>query len=174
MFKGIVIERKDLELTHEEADVIIPKQVVHAATQGSTCIKVINDDTDVFILLVHYYQKMFTDLHSSAACRYRLSAPSCSRSYRCDTVAFMFGIGKAKAVKVFSSGCQLLKIGNPDMAMNDFLQEATAATQFVARCYGHASSESMSSARYEVWLSKTSKRKTGAPKLKSLFNIGSI
>jgi len=48
LFKGIVTERKDLELTHEEADVIIPRQVVHAATQGSTCIKVINDDTDVF------------------------------------------------------------------------------------------------------------------------------
>ena len=90
----------------------------------------------------------------------------------CDTVAFMFGIGKAKAVKVLSSGCQLLKIGNPDMAMNDVLQEAT---QFVARCYGCASSESMSSARYEVWLSKTSKRKTtGAPKLKSIPNIGSV
>jgi len=37
----------------------------------------------------------------------------------------MFGIGKAKAVKVLSSGCQLLKIGNPDMATNDALQEAT-------------------------------------------------
>jgi len=40
IFKGIVIDRKDLELTHEEADVIIPRQVVHAATQGSMCIKV--------------------------------------------------------------------------------------------------------------------------------------
>jgi len=65
LFKGIVTERKDLELTHEEAGVIIPRQVVHAATQGSMCIKVINDDTDVFILLVHYYQKMFNDMHSS-------------------------------------------------------------------------------------------------------------
>ena len=64
IFKGIVIERKDLELTHEEADVIIPIQVVRAGTQGSTCMKVISDDTDVFILLV-YYQKMFIDLHSS-------------------------------------------------------------------------------------------------------------
>jgi len=69
----------------------------------------------------------------------------------------MFRIGKAKTVKVLSSGCQLLKIGNPDMAVNDVLQEAT---QLVARCYGRASSESMSSARYEVWLRKTSKRKT--------------
>ena len=43
------------------------------------------------------------------------------------------------------------------------------ATQFVARCYGCASSESMAATRYEVWIGKTSKGKvTGAPKLKSL------
>ena len=33
----------------------------------------------------------------------------------CDTVACMWGIGKARALKVFSSDCQLLKIGNPTM-----------------------------------------------------------
>ncbi|KAG0712045.1 hypothetical protein GWK47_019289 [Chionoecetes opilio] len=85
----------------------------------------------------------------------------------CDTtVAFMWGIAKAKAVTVLSSGCKLLKIGNPDMAMDEVVQEAT---HFVARCYGCASSENMSSTRYEVWLGKTSKRKvTSIPKLKSL------
>ena len=50
--------------------------------------------------------------------------------------------------------------------MDEVLLEAT---QFVARCYGCASSESMSATRYEVWIGKTSKRKVaGAPKLKSL------
>ena len=50
--------------------------------------------------------------------------------------------------------------------MDEVLLEAT---QFVARCCGSASSESLSATRYEVWISKTSKRKvTGAPKLKSL------
>ena len=57
IFKGVGIQRKDLELTHEEADVIIPSQVVDAATQGSMCIKAIRDDTDAFILHVHYYIK---------------------------------------------------------------------------------------------------------------------
>ena len=57
IFKGVAIERRDLETTHEEADVIIPRQVVDAATQGSKCIKVICDDTDVFILLIPYYQQ---------------------------------------------------------------------------------------------------------------------
>ena len=85
----------------------------------------------------------------------------------CDTVAFMWGIGKAKAVKVRLPGCKLLKMGNTEISMDEVLLEAT---QFVARCYGCASSESMSATRYEVWISKTSMRKlTGAPKLKSLL-----
>ena len=84
----------------------------------------------------------------------------------CDTVAFMWGIGKAKAVKVRLPGCKLLKMGNTEMPMDEVLLEAT---QFVAMCYGCASSESMSATRYEVWIGKTSIRiVTGAPKLKSL------
>ena len=84
----------------------------------------------------------------------------------CDTVAFMWGIGKAKAVKVLLPRCNLLKMGNTDMPMDEVLLEAT---QLVARCYGWASSESMSATRYEVWIGKPSKRKvTGAPKLKSI------
>ena len=63
-------------------------------------------------------------------------------------------------------GCKLLQMGNTDMPMDEVLLEAT---QFVAMCYGCASSESMSATRYEVWIGKTSKRKVaGAPKLKSL------
>ena len=50
--------------------------------------------------------------------------------------------------------------------MDELLLEAN---QLVARCYGCASSESMSATRYEVWIGKTSKRKvTDVPKLKSL------
>ena len=35
----------------------------------------------------------------------------------CDTVAFMWGIRKAKAVKVLLSGCELLKMGNTEIPM---------------------------------------------------------
>ena len=80
----------------------------------------------------------------------------------CGTVAFMWGIGKAKAVKC----CKLLKMGNTEMPIDEVLLEAT---QFVARCYGCGNSESMSATRYEVWIGNISKRiVTGAPKLKSL------
>ena len=46
-----------LILTPLEAVVIILGQVVDVAAHGSTFIKVICHDTDVFILLIHYYQQ---------------------------------------------------------------------------------------------------------------------
>lgn len=80
--------------------------------------------------------------------------------------AFMWGVGKAKAVKLLSSGCKPLKTGNPNIAMDEVLQEAT---QFISRCYGCRSSENMSSTIYEVWIGKASKRNLmSTPSLKSL------
>ena len=110
IFKGVAIERMDFETTHEEADVIIPRQVVDAATQESKCIKVICDDTDVFILLIHYNQqcsltcivlmegtttsrmRVVVDIGATAKQHADIAAHPLTG---CDTVAFMWGIGKA-------------------------------------------------------------------------------
>ena len=151
IFKGVAIERRDLESTHEEADAIIPRQVVDAATQGSNCIKVICDDTDVFILLMHYYQQCSLTyivlLEGTGRMRAVIDIGATVKQHAgiagqllaahaltgCGTVAFMWGIGKAKAVKC----CKLLNMGNTEMPMDEVLLEAT---QFVARCYGCGSS----------------------------------
>ena len=45
--------RHDLETHHEEADIIV-QQVLKC---GAKAVSVISDDTDVFILLLRYYQK---------------------------------------------------------------------------------------------------------------------
>ncbi len=52
---GLQIIRPDVKIMHEEADVIIPNQVAYLASLGCCTIKVISDDTGVFVLLVHYY-----------------------------------------------------------------------------------------------------------------------
>lgn len=52
---GVVIDRIDLKTTHEEADAIISQKVVYAVSFGAKTILLICDDTDVFILLLHYY-----------------------------------------------------------------------------------------------------------------------
>ena len=50
---GLQILRPDLRTMHEEADVINPHQVVYLACLGCCSIKVISDDMDIFVLLVH-------------------------------------------------------------------------------------------------------------------------
>ena len=48
-----------METFHEEADVTMVQQMARLAEFGVRSISVVSDDTDVFILLMHYY----TDLH---------------------------------------------------------------------------------------------------------------
>ena len=50
-----LVQRFDLKTTHEGTDVAIPLQVVALADMGCITIKVICDDTDVFVLLAHYF-----------------------------------------------------------------------------------------------------------------------
>ena len=129
IFKGAAIERRDLETTHEEADVIIPRQVVDAATQGSTCIKVICDDTDVFILLIHYYQQCLLTcivlMEGTSRMRAVIDIGATAKQHAdiagqllaadaltgCDKIAFMWGIGKAKTVQVLFIRLQTSKDG---------------------------------------------------------------
>ena len=54
---GVRIKREDWCTTHE-ADVIIPQQLIYAVNEGSKCVKVVCDDSDVFALLVHFYHHL--------------------------------------------------------------------------------------------------------------------
>ena len=46
---------RDMITTHEKADVIIVQQEVQLLKSDTKTICVISDDTDVFVLLVHFY-----------------------------------------------------------------------------------------------------------------------
>ena len=50
-----LVQRFDLKMTHEEADVIIPQQLVALTDMGCKTINVICGDPDVFVLLAHYF-----------------------------------------------------------------------------------------------------------------------
>ncbi len=50
-------ERNDLRTVHEEADTIIVSQMLSMVNEGFASIQVICADTDVFVLLLHYFQK---------------------------------------------------------------------------------------------------------------------
>ena len=100
VYIGTIIQHCDLKTSHEEADVIIPQQVVHIAAQGIRCISVICDDTDVFLLLLHYYhqlmegttsQRTTTDIAATVK-KHANIVPQLLAAHAlsgCDTVAYM-------------------------------------------------------------------------------------
>ena len=49
--------RLDICTSREEADNIIIQQTFMAAEQGEECLSVTADDSDVYILLLHYYNQ---------------------------------------------------------------------------------------------------------------------
>jgi hypothetical protein len=185
IYKENCTPRQDIRSTHEEADIIIAQQVIAACQNGSSSIKVVSDDTDVFILLLHYYHTLLP-----STCQLLMEGTSSKRSVidikatvlkhakivpqlmaahaitGCDTVAYLWGIGKATALKALLAGHKLDQLGQLNVEIDEVVAEAT---KFVAACYGSKTVENMSKVRFEIWRSKTSKKKiTKPPPLKSL------
>ena len=116
MEAGAHTRRQDLSVTHEEADVIIANHVVHIARQTPSIIHVVCDDTDVFVLLVHFYssENLSSDIfmiptrsarsvvnigatakENEDIAKYLLPVHALTG---CDTASTLYGIGKLKAV----------------------------------------------------------------------------
>ena len=55
--RGRVIPGPDISTSYEEADNIISQQTFMAVEQGAECVSIMADDTDVYILLLHYYNQ---------------------------------------------------------------------------------------------------------------------
>ena len=184
VLRGAQRELSDFRTTHEEADVIIVQQVAKLANAGTPSIRVICDDTDVFVLLMYFYHSL------GLTCALTMESTGCERALidigasvekhkdiipylpgahaltGCDTVAQCFMIGKATALKTLRAGIHLPSLGNIEAHIDDIVNECTA---FMARCYGSYRTDSMSDVRVEVWAVKAARRKaTAAPELKML------
>jgi len=176
--------RQELRTTHEEADVVIAQRMIQLASTRMKSISVVCDDTDVFVLLVHFYhqQKLTCEVMmvSPIAGRQILDIKATSQQQGgnseqllaihamtgCDTVSYMWGIGKATALKQMRLGHLLPSLGDPEAEMNEVVSEAT---RFIGACYGSKQTSNMSAIRYDVWSSKMSNKKiTAAPKVKTL------
>ena len=155
IFKGVITERRDLYTRHEEADVIIPHQVISAIGKGSSCVRVLSDDTDVFVLLLHYLLPidqdvvpmvqmdspkteerdraliniMKTGLAHKPIIPHLLAAHSLLGN---DTVPKLFGIGKNTVLKILKSHPSQ-RLGDENQTIDDVMQESRA---FIAACYG--------------------------------------
>ena len=167
-------ERLDLQTTHEEADVIIIKQVVVLAYSGKHNIHVVADDTDVFVLLLHYYQlKELTCklmMVATTADRKCIDIPATVEKHSaiigniltahalsgCDTTSALCGIGKLTVLKVLKSGKTVESLGNVQVHEKDILLQCTA---FIAACYGHSDETDMTTLRFKVWTKKMASHK---------------
>ena len=54
LYEGVIINQTDLQTIHEEADVIMIRRMVDAVEAEHACTFVVADDTDVFVLFLHY------------------------------------------------------------------------------------------------------------------------
>ncbi|KAH3755283.1 hypothetical protein DPMN_189974 [Dreissena polymorpha] len=128
------MDRVDLRTTHEEADVIIPRQVVMAIEEGAVCVKVICDDTDVFVLLLHVYLTIHLTctvlMKGTSADRTIVDIGATTQKNKahalsgCDTVARLTGIGKIKVIKQLEKGLHLDNLGVKDASFDLVLSEA--------------------------------------------------
>ena len=51
----VIIERREMSTTHEEADNIIVREILMVAKENPSRITVLSDDTDVFVLMLYFY-----------------------------------------------------------------------------------------------------------------------
>ena len=181
---GVHRRRHDLTVTHEEADIIIANHVVHIAKESASVIHVVCDDTDVFILLVHFYisENLDSDIfmiptrsarnvvniretanENKSFAKYLLTAHALTG---CDTTSTLYGIGKVKVVKSLRNNHIPPNLG--DAAVANFEDLEARAVSFIASCYGIYGAKSMSDVRYRVWQHKTARGKSRSCKLASL------
>ena len=187
--QSVKIRRADLQTTHEQADIIVVQQAINVSQAGGTGeqITVRTDDTDIFVLLLHFYDKL--DCSSTIYMEYpkiyrtKLDIQSTARKHKsllpdilaihalsgCDSVAALHGIGKGIAINtalsLLEQGYTMPQFGQNNAVLQDIV---SAGTKFYSKCYGFPAT-SVTKCRQLVWAKRAGNRSmTGAPKLASL------
>ena len=129
---GVIINRSDMDTTHEEADVVLVQQMLTVSRENPAGIVVVSYDTDVFVLLLHYYledglmllvtmespikDRVVVDIGKTVE-KHQNIIPEILAAHTlsdCDTVTCCFGIGKNTVLKVVRSGISLSLLGHID------------------------------------------------------------
>ena len=149
-------------------------------------VLVVADDTDIFVLLLHLCcqgdipastsvlmvspirGRAVIDINATVVLHHDI-IPDMLAAHGLtgyDTVATYFGIGKAAALRVLTSGVHALTyVGDTSR----ILSEVTAqATPFILACYGQTKCPSLTGARQKMWANKVGQSVVGEPKLASL------
>ena len=112
-----LVNMLDCVVTHDEADVTLCSYMLKAVAEGAQTIRILSDDTDVFVLLVYWTSRMrvvakiqmekwngdVLDINETVQ---RLGPRKCNLLLGihalsgCDTVSYPFGKGKRSALKL--------------------------------------------------------------------------
>ena len=127
-----------------------------------------SDDADVFVLLVHYYDRTnckklvlmeethgarnVIDIGQTVGKHSHLAAtlPALHALTGCDSTSKFHGIGKKTALNI-SKKAALISMGLINSKIEDVVQEAT---QFIGLCYGITEGADMTSKRYMMCIKK--------------------
>ena len=105
---------------HDEADVTMIAYLLQAAESGKLVIRILTDDTDVFVLLVYWVWQIQLNsavqmerwngvvIYINATCLFLgskcLQLPGMHAISGCDTVAYPFNKGKISALNILKAG----------------------------------------------------------------------
>ena len=112
-----LVNKLECAVTHDEADITLCSYMLKAVAEGTQTIRILSDDTDVFVLLVYWTSRMrvaakiqmekwnedVLDINETVR---RLGPSKCSQLLGihalsgCDTVSYPFGKGKLSALKL--------------------------------------------------------------------------
>ena len=159
---GETVPRCDMTNFHEEADVILIDQEAKLSNQ---VVFVLADDTDIFVLLLHFvFNKNITSTvymlsFSSDSTMININetiekhseiVPSLLVAHAlsgCDTVAALSGIRKKTVVNVLKKH----KLPVTALINGDILLGYQEATAFILRCYGEHGKVTLTEARRRLW-----------------------
>ena len=165
-----LVNKLDCLVTHEEADITLCSYMLKAAASSAETVRIVCDDTDVFVLLVYWtwrktirkniqmekWDGTVLDIHATVVklgekCS---QLPGMHALSGCDTVSYPYGKGKKSALKVLMNndidGLQDV-LGEPDISQGQL--KATAGAFFLA-LYRQKKTDSLNSSRYKMYMSR--------------------
>ena len=174
-----LVSRTDSIVRHDEADISLISYMLKAAAAGADIVRILSDDTDVFVLLVYWCKKAdvscdvqmerwngsVLDINATVTalgdkCRGLLGMHALSG---CDTVSYPNGRGKVSALRVLTHTDidELDSVLGEESATHTDLQKA--GTSFFLSLYCQKESTSLNAARHGIY-----RKRKNPPPLKSL------
>ena len=166
-----MVGREESVYSHDEADITIISYLLEAVTNGKNVVRVIINETDVFVLLIFWVWRLQMtarvqlDRWCGAILNINESSSLVGAKFLqllgmhalsgCDTVSYPLGHGKATALKVLKSADQsgLYTVFGEQSANHQQLLET--GRKIICSLYGVAAGENMVSARYALYIKRT-------------------